>query len=403
MSQRRLYVGLDIRNDISQIAVLGPMLQEPEILDPGGNENGIDYPTRVAVPGTKEYIEGFLEKIYRQEPVVAAGRETDPVNILAAFFRKILSKTRKKYPNESIRQLVVTTEYRDYRLIGIIYQALAKIGIHRDRAMVIDRRQSFIYYVLSQKKELWINHVGVFDYTKDRLMYLQMETDRYKRPMLAAVEERDYSDYIPMFQEKDSTEEEKNSIFEGMVQGAIHGKIITTLYMTGNGFEGGFAGAVMKKLCVGRHLFQGDNLYVAGACYCAREMSGERRLEEFVYLDEDTVEVNISINVYTDGKPQEILLVRAGTPWHQIDHEIDLIPDGDRELELNVKNMRTKDKAKQCIPMEGIPGRTDRKARIGLQMRFAGKEKCIVTVRDKGFGDFYPSSCRIWEKTITIE
>ena len=39
MSQRRLYVGLDIRNDISQIAVLGPMLQEPEILDPGGNEN----------------------------------------------------------------------------------------------------------------------------------------------------------------------------------------------------------------------------------------------------------------------------------------------------------------------------------------------------------------------------
>ena len=96
MSQRRLYVGLDIRNDISQIAVLGPMLQEPEILDPGGNENGIDYPTRVAVPGTKEYIEGFLEKIYRQEPVVAAGRETDPVNILAAFFRKILSKTRKK-------------------------------------------------------------------------------------------------------------------------------------------------------------------------------------------------------------------------------------------------------------------------------------------------------------------
>ncbi len=321
MSQRRLYVGLDIRNDISQIAVLGPMLQEPEILR-SGDENGIDYPTRVAVPGTKEYIEGFLAKIHCQEPVMAAGRETDPVNILATFFRKILSKTRKKYPNESIRQLVVTTEYRDYQFIGIIYQALSKIGIHRDRAMVIDRRQSFIYYVLSQKKELWINQVGVFDYTRDRLMYLQMETDRYKRPMLATVEERDYSDYIPIFQEKGSTEEEKNAVFEGMVQGAIHGKIITTLYMTGTGFEGGFARAVMKKLCVGRHLFQGDNLYVSGACYCAREMSEERRLDEFVYLDEDTVEVNISMNVYADGKPQEILLARAGTPWYQIDHDV---------------------------------------------------------------------------------
>lgn len=403
MSQRRLYVGLDIRNDISQIAVLGPIHQEPEILNSGGEEKGINYPTRVAVPGTKEYIEGFLKKIHRQEPVVAAGRETDPVNILATFFRKILSKTRKKYPNESIRKLVITTEYQDYHFIGIIYQALSKIGIQRDRAMVIDRRQSFIYYVLSQKKELWINQVGVFDYTRDRLMYLQMETDRYKRPMLATVEERDYSGYIPMFEEKDSTEEEKNAIFEGMVQGAIHGKIITTLYMTGIGFEGGFAGAVMKKLCVGRHLFQGDNLYVSGACYCAREMSEERSLDEFVYLDEDTVEANISMNVYAEGKPQEILLARAGTPWYQIDHEIDLIPDGDRELELNVKNMRTKINIQQRIPMEGIPGRTDRKARIGLQLRFAGKDKCIVTVRDKGFGDFFPSSCRIWEKTITIE
>ena len=115
------------------------------------------------------------------------------------------------------------------------------------------------------------------------------------------------------------------------------------------------------------------------------------------------MEANISMNVYADGKPQEILLARAGTPWYQIDHEIDLIPDGDRELELNVKNMRTKINVQQRIPMEGIPGRTDRKARIGLQLRFAGKDKCIVTVRDKGFGDFFPSSCRIWEKTITIE
>lgn len=402
MSQRRLFVGLDIRDDISQIAVLGPTLKEPEILDSGG-ENGIDYPTRVTVPGTKDYIEGFLEKISRQEPVMAGDRETDPVNVMAAFFRKILSKTRKKYPNEAIRCLVITTEYRDFRVISVIYQALSKIGIQRDRAMVIDRRQSFIYYVMSQRKELWINHVAMFDYTKDRLTYLQMETDRYKRPMSAAVEERDYSDYIPMFQEKDSTEEEKNAIFEGMVQGAIHGKVITTLYMTGSGFEDGFAGAVMKKLCVGRHLFQGDNLYVTGACYCAREMSEERKLDEFVYLDEETVESNISMNVYMDGKQQEILLVRAGTPWYQIDREIDLIPDGDRELELNVKNMRTKDKMKYSIPMEGIPGRTDRRARIGMQLRFAGKSKCIVTVRDKGFGDFFPSSCRIWEKTITFE
>ena len=114
------------------------------------------------------------------------------------------------------------------------------------------------------------------------------------------------------------------------------------------------------------------------------------------------VPAHISMNVYTDAKVQEMLLVKAGTPWYQIDQETDLIPDGDQELVLNVKNVLTKEKSTHMIPMDGIPGRTDRKARIGVQMRFAGADKCIVTVRDKGFGDFFPSSYRIWEETITL-
>lgn len=397
MSQRRLFVGLDIRDDKTHLAVLGPMHMEPEIVS---GDSGI--PTTVSIPGTTERIDGFWEKIYRQEPVYAAGKESDPVNVLAAFFRKTLALTKKTYPNEAIRQLVVTTEYRDFRFISTIYLALMKIGIGKDRAMVIDRRQSYIYYVMSQRKELWINQVGLFDYTKDRITYYQMQTDRFKRPMHVTLTERDYSDYVPMFTGEDNTEEEKESIFEGMVQGAIHGQIITTLYMTGDGFSGGFAEGVMKKLCVGRHLFQGDNLYVNGACFCARETAGERRMEEFVYLDEDTISSQIFMEVYTDGKVQEILLARAGTPWYQIDYELDLIPDGDSELELQVRSVLTKEKTTHCIPMEGIPGRTERMARIGLQLRFAGKDKCIVTIRDKGFGEFFPSSYRIWEETIML-
>lgn len=415
MNQKRLFVGIDLRDDVSQMAVLGPMHIEPEIVAPenkkieeqNSQENNettktIGIPTRVTIPGTEERIENFLEKIYRKEPIYASGKESDPVNVLAAFFRKTLALTKKKYPNEAIRQLVITTEYRDFRFISMIYLALNKIGIGKDRAMVIDRRQSYIYYVMSQKKELWVNQVGLFDYTGEKITYYQMQTDRFKRPMLVSVGERDYSDYVELFHADDNTEEEKNSIFEGMVQGAIHGQIMTTLYMTGSGFADGFAGEVMKKLCVGRHLFQGDNLYVYGACYCAREVSGEKHMDEFVYLDEDTISSHVTMEAYTDAKVQEIRLAKAGTPWYQIDYEVDLIPDGDCELDLKVKNILTKETVSHMIPMEGIPGRTDRRARIGVQIRFAGKDKCIVTIRDKGFGEFFPSSYRIWEETISL-
>ncbi len=400
MSQRRLYVGLDIRDDDTRMAVLAPGQLEPEILTPGDEGETID--TEVAVPGTKDHLDGFLGKIYRQEPIYVDGRESDPVNVLAAFLRRTLAMTQKKYPGESIKRVVVTTEYRDYRFVSTVYRALTKLGIEKDRAMVVDRRQSYIHYVMSQKKELWVNKVGLFDFQRDKLTYYQMETDRFKRPMLVGVKERDYSNYLEMLEGDGNKPEQKASVFEGMVQGAIHGQIITTLYMTGEGFADGFADDVMKKLCIGRHLFKGNNLYVSGACYLAREFGGEKKLDEFMYLDEDSLPADIYFQGYTNAKPQEIMLAKAGTAWYQIDYEVDLIPDGDRELELTVRNVITKEKVAHMIPMEGIPGRTERKARIGVRIRFAGPSRCILTIRDKGFGDFYPCSYRIWEETITL-
>lgn len=401
MSDRKLYVGLDIRNDITQIAVWEPSRLEPDVLRVGKEgEGGIR--TEVAIPGSGERIRDFIGRIHRQEPVYAGERETDPVNVLAAFLRKTLSLTKKKYPRESIKGLVVTTEYRDFLLITTIYRALEKLGIYKDRAMVVDRQQSYVYYVLSQKKELWVNQVGMFDFGSGRLDYYQMDTDRSRRPALVRVATKDYGDYAELFTGNEQSAAEKASIFEGMVQGAIHGQVITSLYMTGPGFQDGFADDVMKKLCVGRHLFKGDNLYVCGACYMAREFGGARMRNEFVYVGEDTVSSNISIQAYTDAKVQDILLVRAGTVWYHIDYELDLIPDGDQELEICVRNVVTKERVMHMIPMEGVWGRTDRKARVGIQIRFAGADRCIVTLRDKGFGEFFPSSHRIWEETITI-
>ncbi len=404
MSQRTLYVGLDIRDDITQIAVLEPSKEGPDILMAGGEGGGqtMNIKTEVEIPGSGLRVQGFLEKIYRQETIYADGRKSNPVNILAAFLRRTLSLTKKKYPSESIRMLVVTTEYRELSFITTVYKALEKLGIGKDRALVADRGQSYVYYVMSQKKELWVNQVGMFDFRDSRITYYQMQADRLKRPAIVKVAEKDYSDYAQLFISGEQTDEEKSSIFEGMVHGAIHGQIITSLYMTGAGFENDFAADVMKKLCVGRHLFKGDNLYVCGACYMATELGGERRLDDGVYLGEDIVTSDLTIQVYADAQERELPLVRAGTAWYHIEKEMDLIPDGDQELAVCIKNVVTKKQSVRLIPMDGILGRTDRRARVGIQIRFSGPDRCIMTLRDKGFGEFFPSSYRIWEETITL-
>lgn len=403
MGQRSLYIGVDLREEYSQLALLVPQGQEPKpVGDPRDESGETKIPTVVTIPGTKETIGHFLEKIVNNEPIYAAGVETDAVNVLAAYFQKILSFTRREYPEGMIRRLVVTTKYRDFRFVSQIYQALEKLGIGKDRAMVVDRRQCFVYYVLNQKKDLWVNQVGLFDYEDHEITYYQMHMDRYQHPPLVTVSQKEYPDYVKMLEEPGIEVKEKPSVVETMVQGALHGQVITSVYMTGKGFADGFADAVMTQLCVGRHVFRGDNLYVFGACFVAREYSGEKKMEPFLYMDEDTIPVNISMQAYTNAKVQEIMLAKAGTPWYQVDYEVDLISDGEDELQIRVSDMRKRSAHTHILTMDGIRGRLDRKARIGLQIRFAGVDKCIFTLRDKGFGNFFPSSHRIWEETIML-
>ena len=367
MSQRSLYIGVDLREENSQLALLAPQGEEPKLVfDPRDKTENTQIPTVVTIPGSRETVGHFLEKIVKGEPIFAAGVESDPVNVLAAYFQKILSFTRREYPGGMIRRLVVTTKYRDFRFISQIYQALEKLGIGKDRAMVVDR---------------------------------------YQHPPFVTVMERQYPDYVKMLEEpvpEESGENARGSVVEAMVKGALHGQVITTVYMTGKGFADGFADAIMTQLCVGRHVFRGDNLYVFGACFIAREYSGEKKMEPFLYMDEDTIPVNITMQAYTNAKVQEIMLAKAGTPWYQVDYEVDLIADGEEELQIRVYHVREKNAYTHILPMDGIQGRLDRKARIGLQIRFAGVGKCIFTIRDKGFGNFFPSSHRIWEETIVV-
>lgn len=75
-------------------------------------------------------------------------------------------------------------------IAAIIYEALAKLNINKDRALVMERKQCFAYYVMYQSKELWTNDVGLFDYHDRVLNYYQLQLDRRKTPVLVSVHHR---------------------------------------------------------------------------------------------------------------------------------------------------------------------------------------------------------------------
>lgn len=398
MGERTLLLGYNLGDEKTQIAVYDKKTREPVLI--GRTEENPDafIDTEIVMEG-REPLVGFVDKIRRGEEIVMDGRHSHPANVLAHFFRKTLSLTRQQYPGETIRQLVVTARNVTQEFAQIIYEALEKIGIGKERAFVAGYKQSFLYYVLYQKKDIWVHDVGLFDYYNRHLTYYQMHVDSAKKPKLVGVNEKDYSDAIEF---PDSDDGYQASVIENIIYGAVHKQLLSTLFMTGDGFEGGWADAVFRKLCIGRRLFKGQNLYVSGACFAAREIAETPRLENYLLLDDEMIKNQVWIKAYADAGEQEIVLAKAGTPWYLVDEEVDIIPDGDNEILLMVRNVFHQGEKQFLLDLEPVLTRVDRHCRIGMRIRFSSPDTCVVTLKDKGFGEFFPTSHRIWEKSFKL-
>lgn len=399
MGDRTLLLGMDLGDEKTQMALYNREMREPELI--GATEENPEalYDTVIEMEGM-EPLTGFLTRIRQGEEIMVDGRASDPVNVLAYYFRRTLAAVRQKYPAETIRQLVVTVADPTLSFVELIYQALEKLGIEKDRAMVMGHKQSYLYFVLYQKAELWVNDVGMFDYDGKNLYYYQMQLDRRKKPIPVRVMERDFSDAMTVAGEGE--ESEPGAVFENIVYSAIHKQILSTLYMTGAGFEAEWTDEIFRKLCVGRRLFKGQNLYVSGSCYAAKELGDTPRLENYLLMDEDMLTSHLSMKVYKDAKMQDYILAKAGNPWYQVDNTIELVPDGETELNLTVTNIFSQKERHFILDLDPVAGKTARQCRLALRVRFSDVNTCIVTIKDKGFGELFPTSNRIWEKTLKI-
>ena len=99
---------------------------------------------------------------------------------------------------------------------------------------------------------------------------------------------------------------------------------------------------------------------------------------------------------------QDVLLAKAGTFWDEIDTSIDVIPDQEMEIQMITQDVLRHETTTHMLSLSGFTERKNKMTRFTIRIRFADTETCIVTLKDNGFGEFYPSSNRIWERSIKV-
>lgn len=425
--ERTLLVGFDLcasksqiscynRNTFEPVSLITDVINDSEMIgmDIAVNEKtgewyfGEEAVDNSAFSSDIVLLENFLEYAKKGEPVPLKEGSIDSVEVLSRFFRKNLSHLKRYYPSETIKKLVVTVEKSSAGYVKTIFKALEKIGIEKDRVSVIDHSISYIYYALSQKKELWMNDVALFDFGSEGLKYYQLSIDRKHRPITVSVKCTDYSNELSMDLFGVIYVEQLRYIFENISRECLYKQVISTIYVTGKGFEKSWADGVIKNLCVGRRAFKGQNLFCAGACYAARELSGDaNHFEGYMFLNEDMIKGSVSVRAYADAQESEIYLVKTGTPWYEAEVKAEFILDdespGVKEIELIVRNDLMNTRSSYIIALEGLNVRPNKTTRLMIRVKFINPERCVVTVKDMGFGEFSRATNRVWEKIIDLK
>lgn len=417
---RTLLVGIDLGEEYTQVNCFDFTTYEPvPIGKTGGGERVYEIPTALVVnpargewywadeePSSEEQllrIKYLLADVMREDTITVGNYSVESYQVLKRFLVKVLSLLTEYYPRERIRKLVITLAKKEEKLVAYLQRMAKEMGLPENTLVIQNHRQSYMYYAISQPKELWVNNVGMFELEGNQLLYSQIDIDRKTVPFIIGVTQRDLSDGLDWEEMAKEGKEQISYAFLNVAGAALHKQYVTTVYVTGKGFEEEWANDALKDLCTGRRVFRGQNLFTRGACYAARELSGKGKLEDCLFLDEDMIASNISLRLYKDAEIQDVLMAKAGALWSEVDASVDVIPDEEEEIQITVQNVLKREVRAHMLSLSGFSGRDNKMTRFTIRIRFADSRTCIVTLKDNGFGEFCPATNRVWERYISIE
>ena len=380
---KRTIIGLDLEKENSQISCYSDRAGEPETVSIVENQDKYLIPTP----------EGLLKE-----------RGKEKVRDLADFIKTCISYLR---PIPGMTDIFLMITMREVRQpwIDWLHDACRMLGMDRNNIFLQSYQESFFYYVLNQKKELWNHDAALFEYTQSGIRSWLMKMDNRTRPALVTVMQ---GEELHLGRQAGRSEEEWNALrdqkFLELIRSTFQKEIVSSTFLIGDSFDKTWAVKSLQYLCRKRHVFQGMNLYTKGACYAmCHKLHIGKNLDAWLYQSEDTTEYNISMQMYIRGQKTDYILLSAGINWYDAQNRCEILLDEGKELVLYARPMRDGETSSFTIELKGLPERPVKTTRLRISLAYQSPKVCKVSVKDMGFGEFFPSSGLIWESMLNME
>ena len=323
------------------------------------------------------------------------------------LFKECLEKTLKKF--DTIDQIVFTVPKLNVDVVRALRAIMQRIGVSKQNIYVQEHRESFCNYMLYQPKELWQYEAALFYCDRHEvkaymLRKIRTGNGRGKEAFItvdevARAQMEELSAVYPVLNVDRAKEADVQ--FRQFIKGVFEKKLVSSVFLVGEGFENSWYPLSLKVLCNGRRAFLGNNLYSKGACYSAfkRYMKYEDAL---VYLDETKMMDQICFKIRERGIEKWYPIVPWGVRWYEADAQCEIILETADDIEVHIESLTGTEMRVERISLEGLPKRKNYTLRLQVKAILPSEKLCRLSFKDLGFGEFFPATDFYVEKEIHL-
>lgn len=415
--KEEMAAGIDLGDRFVQISLFAPGADRPATR--GGGEDSLipallawrrdrrlwlagQDAVKCVAAGNGIPVSHLLSGALEQKTCRVDGEEYEYVTLLALFLNRCLSWLGEEADAVKAGQLMFSLDSVDKRTIALMDRLAGLLSVPREKISVQSRSESFFYYSLNQPKELWQHACMVCDFGGKQMKVLMMEPGQGEAPVPVTVSEEDCPS---LTREEDM--HRLDHVFARLMEEMCRGKTVDTVYLLGDGFDSSWYTRSLQVLCSGRRVFRGSNLYSKGACYACRGVRTVKgkagREPAYAFVGSDMLRAGVGLESIQGSVACYHPLLEAGTNWYDAFAECDFLLNEDLSFSLRVTPMLGRDIKEVVVTLDHVPQRPERTTRIHLTVSCPDADTVLLRMEDRGFGELFPGSGRIWEERFVLD
>ena len=361
---------------------------------------------QAALFGTGTIVDELLRLLDMDGQATFEGVTYRAEELLYFFLNETFKRLYKASKQKKIKRIVVTVQTLKSNILDALTRCLRNLGIDKQNIHIISHTEAFMFFILNQKKDLWSNQTVLFDLSQEGLNYYEMDVLRGVVPNIAKAERVFLEEgFSPDILASSRGQRMADNIMQNCVERLLSRKTVSAAYLSGLGMESceNWGTNFLKTLCHRRRVFYIDNLFARGACYSCYAKEEGPYPYPYSLICEGRIDVDISAEVTQGVNLRKLKLSSAGDNWYETRASFDFIPDNEKSLKLKVRKLGETKDIELEVPFTDFEFPGNKLKKIGAYLNFTSENSFDITLRDKGFGEIFPSRETVVRRSFVIE